>query len=120
MDLDEDPVTPVYVLTTTPACLAACLVRMMARSTRTMLWFLQTRLAQLVIYNLYDMRYEGDYMRLEEETQEELDQQMQIALEQFRKWEGWREDEMWIADALEAIIQGKGRYEDLTGRPSNT
>jgi hypothetical protein len=65
------------------------------------------------------MHYEGDYMPLEEETQEELDEQMQTGLERFRKWEGWRKDEMWIVDLLEAIVQGKGHYDNLPGAPSN-
>lgn len=49
-------------------------------------------------------------MVLEEESQEEIDRQINCGLDLFRKWEGWRDDEMWIADALEAIIQGKGKY----------
>ncbi len=58
-------------------------------------------------------------MDFEEENQEEIDREIKAGLELFRKWEGWREDEMWIADALEAIIQGKGHYRYLPGPPSN-
>jgi hypothetical protein len=115
----EDSLPPVYVLTTTPACLAACFVRIIARSTSPTSSFFQTRLCTVLTYNLFDMSYEGDYMDFEEENQEEIDREIKAGLELFRKWEGWREDEMWIADALEAIIQGKGHYRYLPGPPSN-
>lgn len=70
-------------------------------------------LYQVFTYCLFDMSYEGDYMVLEGESQEEIDRQINLGLDLFRKFEGWRDDEMWIADALEAIIQGKDDYHHL-------
>ncbi|MCJ1263116.1 hypothetical protein MMC22_002986 [Lobaria immixta] len=119
LDLGYDDAMPVSVFTTRPAPLAACFVRLISRVhfTDPMSRHLKYDLSRLLAYNLFDMSYEGDYMVFGEESQEDIDIEINRGLGLFRKWEGWRDDEMWIADALEAIIQGKGKYEYLPGKP---
>lgn len=55
-------------------------------------------------YCLFDVSYEGDYVVLGEESHEDIHRQTKHGLDLYRKWEGWRDDEMWVADALETII----------------
>ncbi|MCJ1469759.1 hypothetical protein MMC07_008401 [Pseudocyphellaria aurata] len=116
LDLDRSNIAmPVTVYTTGLAPLAASFVRIMSqipihdRLRRR----LKLDLVQVLTYNLFDMSYEGDYMVLGEETQEDIDRQINRGLNLFRKLEGWRDDEMWIADALETIVQGTGKYDAL-------
>lgn len=119
LDIGDSCAMPVSVFTTTPAPLAASFVRRISQvqfNDSTSL-HLKHDLCLVLSYCLYDMSYEGDYMILGEETQEDIDRQINRGLDLYRKWEGWRTDEMWIADALEAIIQGKGNYDYLPGAP---
>ena len=60
----------------------------------------------LVTYKLFDTSYEGDHMTFDQ-SPEEQDKETENALELYGKWEGWRKDEMWIADAVEWFIRGK-------------
>lgn len=119
MDLGYADAMPVSVFTTQPAPLAASFVRLISRVhfSDPMNRHVKHDLRQLVTYLLFDMSYEGDYMEFGEEIQEDIDREINCALESFRKWEGWRDDEIWIADALEAIIQGQGDYDHLPGMP---
>ncbi|MCJ1465692.1 hypothetical protein MMC07_004311 [Pseudocyphellaria aurata] len=116
------PAMPVTVLTTKVAPLAASFVRNISRIPRRdrLRSRLLHDLVQVLSYNLFDMSYEGDYMVLGEETQEDIDRQITRGLNLFRKLEGWRDDEMWIADALEAIVHGKGHYDDLPASDSQS
>ena len=34
------------------------------------------------------------------------------AVDEIQRW-SWRDDEIWIRDALVAIVAGKAKYEDL-------
>lgn len=111
MNRASQPV-PVYVAKRVP--LIACYVRKLSSirfgdMSRTILHY---NLSSIIAYGLFDMSYEGDYMSLDF-SQEEMETSVASALEQYRKWEGWRDDEIWIADAMEWIIQGKARYEYL-------
>lgn len=119
MGLGHSGAMPVFVFTTQPAPLAACIVRLLgrSRSTDAMTCHLRYELATLIAYTLFDMSYEGDYMVLDEPSPEESERVINGGLDLFRKWEGWRDDEIWIPDALEAIIQGTGKYECLPSKP---
>ena len=57
------------------------------------------------------MSYEGSYMMLDEESEDDVEQQRRQAVERYQTWEGWRDEEVWIADAVQAIIQGNGDYD---------
>lgn len=98
-----------------PAPLMASFVHLIARVqfADPMSFHIKHDLYQVLTYCLFDMSYERDYMVLEGESQEEIDRQINFGFDPFRKFEGWRDDEMWIADALEAIIQGKDDYHHL-------
>lgn len=114
LNLGDADAMPVSVFTTSPAPLAACFVRLISRAPQnSMSDHLNHDLCFVLSYLLFDMSYEGDYMVIEEVSQEDIDRQVSRGLDLFQKWQGWRDDEMWIADALEAIIQGKGKYEYL-------
>lgn len=119
LDLGYADAMPVSVFSPRPAALAASFVRLIGRVhfADSMSLHVKHDLCQVLTYCLFDMSYEGDYMVLGEESQEEIDRQINRGLDLFRKWEGWRDDEMWIADALEAIIQGKGKYHYLPSSP---
>lgn len=52
----------------------------------------------------------------EQKSQEDIDRQIKRGLDLYQKWEGWRDDEIWTADALEANIQEKGDYDYLIYR----
>lgn len=64
------------------------------------------------------MSDEGDNMVFGEKSQENTDRETNRVLGLFQELEEWRDDEMWIADALEAIIQGKGKYCNLPASDS--
>ena len=115
LDLGYADAMPVSVFSPRPAALAASFVRLIGRVhfADPMSFHVKHDLGQMLTYCLFDMSYEGDYMVHGEESQEEIDREINCGLDLFRKWEGWRDDEMWIADALEAIIQGKGEYHYL-------
>lgn len=119
LNLGDACAMPVSVFTTKPACLAASFVRRISQVhfTDPTSFHLKNDLCLVLSYCLFDMSYEGDYMILGEESQEDIDRQINRGLDLYRRWEGWRTDEMWIADALEAIIQGKGDYNYLPGAP---
>jgi hypothetical protein len=72
-------------------------------------------LTKVLIYGLFDMSYEGDYMEFkandEPETKaEQLERER--AVDEIKRW-GWRDDECWIGDILVAIVAGQAKYEDL-------
>ena len=113
----------VSVLTPKIAPLVAALVRLLSQIHRTdpMRLILLHDLVNVVSYNLYDMSYEGDYQILEEESDEEIEQQKRQAVQKFKTWEGWRDGEMWIADAIQTIVEGNGHYDYLpaiSGEPT--
>ena len=117
--LSNDCLEPALVLTAKPAPAMAALVRLISQNKRTdpLNNVLRLDLCMLISYLLFDMSYEGDYAVLEEESVEEVEQQRREAVQQYQTWDGWRDEEMWIADAVQAIIQGNGRYESLPGAP---
>lgn len=100
---------PVFVPKLVP--LVACLVRMSSRLPMDDKSRVRLRhdLESAIVYNLFDMSYEGDY-QIFDETQEEMDKSIENALELYRKWEGWRAEEMWIADAVEWFVRGKADF----------
>ena len=59
------------------------------------------------------MSYEGSYIVLDEESEDDVEQQRRQTVKRNQTWEGWRGDEVWIADAVQAIIQGNGNYDFL-------
>ncbi|KAI9750742.1 MAG: hypothetical protein M1815_001600 [Lichina confinis] len=71
-------------------------------------------LATILYHSLFDTSYEGDYMELKgnEPLTEEEQEEMTGALVKFRSWH-FRDEEFWIADALEAILAGRGYYKHL-------
>lgn len=119
LNLADACAMPVSVFTTKPASLAASFVRRISQVhfTDPTSLHLKHDLCLVLSYFLFDTSYEGDYMILGEESQEDIDRQISCGLDLYRRWEGWRTDEMWIADALEAIIQGKGDCNYLPGAP---
>ena len=104
------------VLTVSPASLCAALVRLHCRARRNspMARWLEMDLATIIFHSLFDASYEGDYVELKGNDpwmKEELDE-LETALDKFRCW-NFRDGEVWIADALEAILAGRGDYNDL-------
>lgn len=106
---------PVSVFTTGLAPLAAFFVRLIAQRPHfdPMSRHIKCTLCMVLSSTLFDMSYEGNYRVLDEESQEELDRHISRGLDLFQKLEGWRDDEMWIADALKAIIKGQCIYSYL-------
>ncbi len=76
---------------------------------------LKADLSELIAYTLFDMEYDGDYMTFDQ-SQDEIEKSTEPALVLFREWDGWRDDEIWIADAVEWLINGKGSYHSLPGK----
>jgi hypothetical protein len=61
------------------------------------------------------MSYEGDYMEFPSNDQPETKEETlerEMAIEEINRW-SWRDNELWIRDALATIVSGKARYEDL-------
>jgi hypothetical protein len=112
---DVPETVPVFVAKLAP--LVACLVRLIGRlricdaTSRR----LQVDLSMVIAHTLFDMSYDGSFMTFDQ-SQEEMDQNIESALALYYSWEGWREDEMWIADAVEWLIQGKGKYKFLPSK----
>ena len=72
-------------------------------------------LSNILAYGLFDMSYEGDYMefKADDEPETEAEQvERERAVDEIQRW-SWRDDEIWIGDALVAIVAGKARYQDL-------
>lgn len=69
----------------------------------------------LLVENLFDTSYEGAYMTFDE-TEEEMEKNMENAAQLYRQWEGWRDDEMWIADAVEWFIRGKANPDNFPSK----
>lgn len=66
-------------------------------------------------YGLFDMSYEGDYMEFKADDEPETEAEKlerERAVDEIRRW-SWRDDEIWIGDALVAMVAGKARYQDL-------
>lgn len=108
---------PVSVLIPRVAPLVACLVRLISqvRFDDPMCLLLKADLSSLIAYTLFNMEYEGDYMTFDQ-TQDEIEQNTESALVLYGKWDGWRDDEIWIADVVEWLIRGKGSYDSLPGK----
>jgi len=72
-------------------------------------------LSKVLTYGFFDMTYEGDYMEFKADDEPETEAERlerERAVDEIRRW-SWRADEIWIGDALVAIVAGKARYEDL-------
>lgn len=95
----------------------ACLVRLISqvRFDDPMCLLLKADLSSLIVFTLFNMEYEGDYMTFDQ-AQDEIEQNTEAALVLYRTWDGWRDDEIWIADAVERLIRGKGSYDSLPGK----
>ena len=111
------PQLPCNILTLSRATACATFVRMAAREHQgsNLRRILILDLAKVLIYGLFDMTYEGDYMEFkandEPETKaEQLERER--AVEEIKRW-SWRDDECWIGDVLVAIVAGQAKYEDL-------
>jgi hypothetical protein len=105
------------VLTVSRATVCATFVRMAAREHRGS--FLRQKLisdlSNVLAYGLFDMSYEGDYMEFKADDEPETEAEKlerERAVDEIRRW-GWRDDEIWIGDALVAMVAGKARYQDL-------
>ena len=120
LDLSKSCLKPVSVLTAGLAPVVASLVRLISQVSYNdgMSVTLKQQLCSLISYNLFDMSYEGDIMVLEEESDEEVEQERRQAVQQFQTWEGWRDEEIWIMDAVQAIIEGNGHYRNLPATAS--
>jgi hypothetical protein len=99
-----------------PPAVYSCLLRLLVRTprkdpTRTVL---KSDLSLLVMYHLYKLS--GYVDESDEDLSPEEDPVIQDSLRQVRQWTRngeWREDEEWMADALGAIIEGRGDYDYL-------
>jgi len=72
-------------------------------------------LSNVLAYGLFDMTYEGDYMEFKADDEPETEAEKlerERAVDEIRRW-SWRDDEIWIGDALVTIVAGKARYQDL-------
>jgi hypothetical protein len=72
-------------------------------------------LCHVLTYSLFDMSYEGDYMEFPPDDQPETEEEALergMAIDEINRW-NWRDNELWIRDALTAIISGKAKYGDL-------
>jgi hypothetical protein len=72
-------------------------------------------LSKVLTYGFFDMSYEGDYMEFKanDEPETEAEQlERERAVDEIKRW-SLRDDEIWIRDALVAIVAGKAKYEDL-------
>ena len=114
-NISDDCTKPASILTVKLAPLVASLVRLISQlhPADPLTLKLQLGLSTVIAHSLFDMSYEGDYVVLEEENQEDLQKERILAVQQYQTWEGWRDEEMWIADAVQAIIQGNGHYDYL-------
>jgi hypothetical protein len=75
-------------------------------------------LSKVITHGLFDMSYEGDYMEFKADDEPETEEERlerERAVDEIRRW-SWRDDEMWIGEALVAIVAGKAKYEDLPYR----
>ena len=72
-------------------------------------------LSKVLTYGLFDMSYEGDYMEFKADDEPETEAERLErgrAVNEIQRW-NWRDDEIWVGDALVAIVAGKAKYEDL-------
>lgn len=111
------PPSPCNALTMSRATTSATFVRMIAREHRRsdLRHKLISDLAKVITYGFFDMSYEGNYMefKADDEPETEAEQsERERAVHEIQQW-SWRDDEIWIGDALVAIVAGKARYEDL-------
>jgi hypothetical protein len=77
-------------------------------------------LSNVLAYGLFDMSYEGDYMEFKADDEPETEAEKlerERAVDKIRRW-SWRDDEIWIGDALVAMVAGKARYQDLPYFPT--
>ena len=99
-----------------PASICASLVRLHGQTWHgsAMATTIHCDLATVLYHSLFDTSYEGDYMELKgnEPLTEEEQEDITAALEKFRSWH-FRDEELWIPDALEAIVAGRGYYDYL-------
>lgn len=115
LNLSDACPKPVSVLVAKPAPIVASLVRLISQVhfTDPMSSILRHDLCMMISYSLFDMSYEGSYMVLDEESEDDVEQQRRQAVERYQTWEGWRDEEVWIAGVVQAIIQGNGDYDFL-------
>jgi hypothetical protein len=69
----------------------------------------------VLAYGLFDMSYEGDYMEFKADDEPETEAEKlerERAVDEIRRW-SWRDDEIWIRDALVAMVAGNARHQDL-------
>lgn len=51
-----------------------------------------------------------------DQAQDEIERNTEAALVLYRRWDGWRDEEIWIADAVEWLIRGEDSYDSLPGK----
>ena len=113
----SQPTLPRNTLTVPLPATCAAFVRMAARETRGS-WVREALfegLAGVILYSLFDMSYEGDYMEFPPNDEPLSDKEVleiENAVATMRKW-AFRNDEEWIREALIQITTAKKRYEDL-------
>jgi hypothetical protein len=111
------PPSPCKALTVHRAAACAAFVRMAAREQRGS--YLREKLisdlSKVLTYGLFDMTYEGDCMELKADDEPDTEAERlerEGAVDEIKRW-SWRDDELWIGDALVAIVSGRAKYEDL-------
>ena len=105
------------ILTVSRANTCAAFVRMAVREHRGshLRHKLISDLSKVLTYGFFDMSYEGDYMEFKADDEPETEAERlerERAVNEIQRW-NWRDDEIWIRDALVAIVAGKAKYEDL-------
>lgn len=106
---------PVYTVPIDAAC--AALIRIACREPRasTLRRNVLQELCSLVAYRYFDMSYEGEYMELlpdEVPRSEKEVKEMDSAAQAIKGW-GFKDDEMWMRDALVQIVKGEASYDGL-------
>ncbi len=105
------------VLTLPRPVACATLMRLAARERRSspLRQRLLAYLATIIAYGLFDMSYDGDYMvfKVDDEPESETERaEKEVALLEIKRW-SWRNDELWMGEALAAVVAGTISYDDL-------
>lgn len=106
---------PIYTVPIETAC--ASFMRIACREARPSKLRRQIlqELCGIITYRYFDMSYEGDYMKILSEdvprTEKEV-MEMENALQTIKGWR-FRDDEVWMRDALVQILKGNASYDDL-------
>jgi hypothetical protein len=72
-------------------------------------------LCNVLVYNLFHMSYDGDYMEFPPDDQPLTEKEISETMKAVGEIRGWilRKYDEWIKDALVKIVSGEARYVDL-------